>query len=148
LQHARPLCALVLAVAAGVVAAGCSGHTTGATAITQQSDGSFSAQLNAVGSCDSTCTAFMRWRVVGTSAWTESARFTVGQVTNASWSRTATGLFPRAPYEYQGCGKESAQSQFTCVGPDGTPATTQRFLASRKFAYVPPRELDLAVRGR
>ena len=127
----------MLAVAAGVVAAGCSGHTTGATAITQQSNGSFSAQLNAVGSCDTNCTAFMRWRVVGTSTWTESASFTVGQVTNAPWSRTATGLFPRAPYEYQACGKESAQSQFTCVGPDGTPATTQRFLASRKFAYVP-----------
>lgn len=127
----------MLAVAAGVVAAGCSGHTTGATAITQQSNGSFSAQLNAVGSCDTSCTAFMRWRVVGTTAWTESASFTVGQVTNSPWARTATGLFPRAPYEYQACGKESAQSQFTCVGPDGTPATTQRFLASRKFVYVP-----------
>ena len=128
----RPAIAVACLLAA-VLLAGCSGRTTGATIITDTT-----ARLNAVGSCDTTCQVFIRWRKAGTSAWTNGPVINVNHpVTDVTWSHDASGLTPDTAYEYQACGKESAHSQFTCVGPDGTPATTQRFLASRKFVYVP-----------
>ena len=59
----RPAIAVACLLAA-VLLAGCSGRTTGATIITDTS-----ARLNAVGSCDTTCQVFIRWRKAGTSAW-------------------------------------------------------------------------------
>jgi hypothetical protein len=110
-------------VAAVAVLAACSGKTTGATSVT-----STSATLNAVGSCDTACTAYMRWRVVGTTTWTNAPSFSVDHpVTNAAWSQSATGLFPGTRYEYQACGKESSYAQFACAGPSGTDGTTDTF---------------------
>jgi BNR repeat-like domain len=101
----------------------CSGQTTGATNVTQQNDGSYSARLNAVGSCDQSCSAFIRWRRVGTTAWTNGPTINVGQINTIPWSQDASGLAQRAQYEYQACGKESSWSDFVCVGPNGVNST-------------------------
>jgi hypothetical protein len=115
-------------VAAGAIAlAGCSGRTTGATNVTQQSNGSYSARLNAVGSCSQSCAAYIRWRQVGTSAWTNGTQLNSGPIDNAPFAFTATGLAQRTQYEYQACGKEASFSAFVCVGPDGSNSSTQRF---------------------
>lgn len=132
-------------VLAAAVLAGCSGRTTGATNIAQQSDGTYSAQLHAIGSCDTTCTAYMRWRQVGTSTWASSQPLTVGKVANASWIAVATGLTAGAAYEYQACGKEASYSQTVCVGPDDATSTTQKFVAAAgstdwpEFRFQPDR---------
>jgi hypothetical protein len=120
---------VVLAFAA-VLLAGCSGRTTGATNIARQSDGSYSAVLNAVGSCDQSCTVYMRWRAVDTSDWTNSQPFNVPAVTNVPWTVSATGLTAGTAYEYQACGKEASYSQSVCVGPDGATTTSQKFVAA------------------
>ena len=65
----RP-CLVLCGLGAVLVLAACSGHTTGATNIAQQSDGSYTARLTATGSCEESCSTFMRWRRVGTTAWT------------------------------------------------------------------------------
>jgi hypothetical protein len=113
-----------LALGAVVLLAGCSGHTTGATNITTSS-----ARLNAIGSCDNgNCSAFMRWRPVGTSAWTNGPTINgIGKVSNVSWNQTASGLTAGTQYEYQTCGKEASWSTFVCVGPDGHSTTTEKF---------------------
>jgi parallel beta-helix repeat protein len=109
-----------------LITASCSGRTTGASHFSSANN---TIRLNAVGSCDTTCTAFIRYRVVGASSWTNTPSFDVpNKVTNAPWSRTVTVL-PGARYEYQACGKESSQNQFFCAGPDGTSATTEPFTA-------------------
>jgi hypothetical protein len=113
----------LLGVAAIFLLAACSGHTTGATNIAQQSDGSYSARLNAIGSCDQSCSAFMRWRRAGTTAWTNGPTIDVHQVSNVPWGQDASGLTQRAQYEYQVCGKEASWSDFVCVGPSGTGST-------------------------
>jgi hypothetical protein len=136
----RQLGCLVLGVTALAVFAGCSGRTTGASHITEQSNGSYSAKLKAVGSCDegsssTPCTAYTRWRAVGTNAWTNGPSIQVERkVSNRPWSQTARGLSPKAKYEYQACGKEFSDEQVICVGPDGTPATTQEFVAVARSA--------------
>ena len=121
---------LASALVTALVLAGCSGRTTGATNITVQGDGSVSAALNAIGSCSQSCTAYVRWRVVGSSTWTNAQPFNVGAVTNAPWWQTATGLVAGTQYEYQACGKEASYSQFVCVGPDGGANSTQKFVAT------------------
>src|SRR3954451_347907 len=66
-RHLRKLSVLGLTLGGLVLLAGCSGKTTGASSITTDS-----ARLNAVGSCDNPdCSAFMRWRKVGTTPWTK-----------------------------------------------------------------------------
>jgi hypothetical protein len=115
--------ALVLGLGATLALVACSGHTTGATNVAQQSDGSYTARLNAVSSCDESCSAFMRWRRVGTSAWTNGPTINVGHVSDVAWYQGATALAQRARYEYQVCGKESSWSGFVCVGPNGTNTT-------------------------
>jgi len=65
----------------------------------------------------------MRWRVAGTTSWTNTASFSVGKVTNAPWYRDVSGLTAGTQYEYQVCGKESSQSTFVCAGPAGTTST-------------------------
>ncbi len=107
-----------------LVLAACSGHTTGATNIAQQSDGSYSARLTATGSCDQSCSTFMRWRQVGTTAWTNGPiANNIPAVSNAHWYQDASGLTQRTNYEYQVCGKESSWSDFVCVGPSDTGST-------------------------
>ncbi len=114
--------------------AGCSGHTTGASDIKLQPGGTYSAKLNAVGSCDhgsptTPCTAYTRWRKVGTSAWTNGPTVTVPtKLSNVQRSQTATGLAPNTQYEYQVCGKEFAVKSVVCIGPDPTDTkSTQKF---------------------
>jgi hypothetical protein len=113
----------LLGLGAILVLAACSGQTTGATNVTQQNDGSYSARLNAVGSCDQSCSAFIRWRRVGTTAWTNGQTINVGQVSNAPWFQDASGLAQRDQYEFQACGKEASWSDFVCVGPSGANST-------------------------
>jgi hypothetical protein len=126
---------LLMGLTALAVFAACSGRTTGASDITEQPDGSYSAKLNGVGTCDegsssTPCTAYIRWREVGTDAWTNGPSIEVDRkVSNRRWSQTAKGLSPKAEYEYQACGKEFSDEQAICVGPDGTPRTTEKFVA-------------------
>jgi hypothetical protein len=116
-----------LGLGAILALAACSGQTTGATNVTQQNDGSYSARLNAVGSCDQSCSAFMRWRQVGTTAWTNGPTSNgIPHVSNVPWWQDVTGLAQRAQYEYQACGKESSWDDFLCVGPSGV-NTTEKF---------------------
>jgi glycosyl hydrolase family 43 len=123
---------------------GCSGKTTGATNITKESAWSYSARLNAVGSCDTTCTAFMRWRPVGQTTWTNAGAFTAGKASNAAWSQTARGLYPGPEYEYQACGKEASYENFVCAGPDGRQGTVHRF----SVVTVPQKAARLDTAGK
>ena len=110
-------------VGLAVALAGCSGKTTGATNVNDTG-----ARLNAVGSCDKTCSAYIRWRKAGSTTWTDSPVLAVGnKVTNAPWYRDATGLAPSTTYEYQACGKEPTYPRYVCVGPDGREATVDTF---------------------
>ncbi|MBN1530395.1 MAG: beta-propeller fold lactonase family protein [Thermoleophilaceae bacterium] len=129
------LCLLGLALIAAAV--GCAGRTTGASDFTQAANGSWTAKLSFVGSCDTSCSFFVRWRLVGTTTWTNGPRHTIpSKVTNASASETASGLFPGAPYEYQACGRESSQNEDFCAGPDGSGGSTQTFVPGPKRVYV------------
>jgi outer membrane protein assembly factor BamB len=115
--------------------AGCSGRTTGATDIsvsTSRVNFTASAQLNAVGSCSEHCSFFMRWRRIGASTWTNGPTHSVGAIGRTRWSVTAEDLSPFDTYEYQQCGKEDSWSQVVCVGPDGTPNTTDKFTADQR----------------
>ena len=118
----------VAALALGIlVLVGCSGRTT---VPSEYNSANNTIKLNALGSCDTSCTAFMRFRVVGTSTWTNTPSFNVpNKVTDAPWSRTIT-VSPGTRYEYQACGREQSQSQAVCVGPAGT-GTTEKFTAGR-----------------
>ena len=141
------MCLVVLGLGVLLVA-GCSGRTTGAS---HHNSSNNTIRLNAIGSCDTTCTALMRFRVVGSSAWTNTPSFNVpNKVTNAPWSRTVT-VFPGAKYEYQACGKESSQSQFFCAGPDGTSATTEKFTAgplqARTTAATKVYDIEATLNG-
>jgi hypothetical protein len=101
-----------------LVLAACSGHTTGATNIAQQTDGSYTARLTATGSCDESCSTFMRWRRVGTTAWTNGpVANDLPPVSDAHWFQDISGLTQRTEYEYQVCGKEDSSSDYACVGP-------------------------------
>jgi hypothetical protein len=130
---------LVLGFAALVAFAGCEGRTTGASDITEQPGGSYSAKLNAVGTCDegssrTPCTAYMRWREVGSDAWTESPSTKVDRkIRNRPFSYTVRDLAPNAEYEYQVCGREFSEPVF-CAGPDGTSETTEKFVATERPA--------------
>ena len=64
------------------------GGTTGATQVQDTS-----AHLNARGSCDSACSAYVRWRKVGTSAWSQATPITTSTpVQDVDWGQAATGL--------------------------------------------------------
>ncbi len=128
LLAAMALCALTLAA--------CSGSTTGATNITLQTDGFYTAQLNAVGSCKSTCSAYLRWRRVGTTTWTNGPTLNVGKLSNVPFSQTAIGLFASAQYEYQVCGKEASDPAIQCVGPNGALNSTQIFATGPQGATL------------
>ncbi len=135
----------LLVLGAVVALAGCSGRTTGATNIGGKT--TQSAQLNAIGSCDQTCTVFMRYRQVGTSTWTNLSSFNVGEVSNVPWYQIASGLSDGSQYEYQACGKEASASDFVCVGPDGSPSTTQKFVAVTGSTDWPEFHHDPALTG-
>lgn len=134
----RRLGCVLLAVGALAVFAGCSGRTTGASQITKQPDGSYSAKLNAVGSCErgsnsTPCTAYTRWREVGTSVWTNGPTIEVRKtVKDMRGSQAAKGLSPHTRYEYQVCGKEFSDERVNCVGPNGAPGTTQKFVTIKR----------------
>ena len=128
---------MLLAVSALAAFAGCSGQTTGASDIRQQPDGTYSAKLNAIGSCDhgsptTPCTAYTRWRKVGTTAWTNGPTVSVpSTVKDVHRSQTATGLAPNTQYEYQVCGKEFADKTVVCVGSDPTDTnSTEKFVTA------------------
>jgi hypothetical protein len=113
----RP-CLVLCGLGAVLVLAACSGHTTGATNIAQQTDGSYTARLTATGSCDESCSTFMRWRRVGTTAWTNGPTANgIPPVSDAHWFQDVSGLTQRTQYEYQVCGKEDSSSDYACVGP-------------------------------
>jgi BNR repeat-like domain len=121
----RP-CLVVCGLGAVLVLAACSGQTTGASNIAQQTDGSYTARLNATGSCDQSCSTFMRWRRVGTTAWTNGPTTNnVPPTSGAHWYQDVSGLAQRTQYEYQVCGKENSWSNYACVGP--SPDTTDKF---------------------
>ncbi len=106
-----------------VVLTGCSGKTTGANKITANS-----AVLNAVGTCDTSCSAYMRWRKTGTGSWTNAPALNVPEpATDQPFSQQAKGLTPNTSYQYQVCGKEDSQSDYVCVGPDGNGNTVDTF---------------------
>jgi outer membrane protein assembly factor BamB len=122
----------VLAALAVVIAlTGCSGHTTGATDVTGSS-----GQLNFVGSCalGEHCSWYVRYRQVGTSIWTNVPASPLGPVsgpvTDIPLSEQVSSLASGVHYEYQACGNSQPGKQFVCSGPDGTPDTTQKFVAA------------------
>ena len=121
------LAASVLALALGL--GGCALRTTGATDVFMNfRAGQASFTLHAVGSCDTTCTAFLRWRTLGSSTWTNGPVQTFGQGQGRLDQQfTTSELAVDERYEYQACGKPAGGQQFVCVGPDGTPGTTERF---------------------
>ena len=131
---ARRFGCLLLVIGALAVLAGCSGKTTGASEITKHPGGSYSAKLNAVGSCDkgsssTPCSGYMRWRVVGTTTWTNGPTVKVDRkVSDHPFSQTARPLAPKTAYEYEVCGKEFSSKGVVCVGPDGKPGSAQQFV--------------------
>lgn len=130
----RRLGCLLLGIGALVVLAGCSGKTTGASQATKHPDGSYSAKLNAVGSCDkgspsTPCTAYMRWRAVGTATWTNGPSVKVDRkVSDHPFSQTAKPLAAKTSYEYEVCGNEFSSKGAVCVGPDGKPGSAEQFV--------------------
>jgi len=140
----RPIRALRPSVALALLAlallAGCSARTTGATdiqTINSRFEFSAKAQLNAEGSCSEHCTFFMRWRHMGTDAWTNGPSHSVGAVGSTRWHENVEGLTPFEKYEYQTCGKEDSWSSVVCVGPNGRPDTTQKFATNIGFGDWP-----------
>jgi hypothetical protein len=122
-----------MVVIAAVLLASCLGFTTEATKITKQPNGSYSAQLNFVGSCGAGehCSWYVRYRRVGTSVWSHVPATphgpVAGPVSKVALSEKVIGLAAGAQYEYQVCGNAQPGQQFACVGRDGTPHTTTKF---------------------
>jgi outer membrane protein assembly factor BamB len=113
----------------------CAGHTAGVTNV-----GATSAQLWAFGECDLSCTAYLRYRQVGASAWTDTPHITVGSVNpGVFWPQTVTGLAPDTRYEYQVCGQEAPWSGAACVGPSGI-GGTQSFFTAPASSFGPLSE--------
>jgi outer membrane protein assembly factor BamB len=144
-RRRRGAAALIVMLAA-VLLSSCVGFTTGATNIIKHPDGSYSAQLNFVGSCDSGehCSWYVRYRRVGTGAWTRVPATPQGPVagptSNVSLSENATGLTAGTQYEYQVCANSQPGNTFVCVGPDGTSSTTTKFTTATdwtQFRYGP-----------
>ena len=123
-----------------LLASGCAGRTTGATSVTDAT-----ARLNAVGSCDTSCQAFIRWRKAGTSAWTSSPVISVGKVTDVAWSQDASGLTAGTQYEYQACGKEQSYSDYVCVGPEGHVNAVHTFRTTGGNVRQPPGFTETTV---
>jgi len=124
----RPLALSLLALA---VLGGCSGRTTGATdiqVVISRTEFYATAKLNAAGSCSEHCTFFIRWRRAGASAWTNGAQHEVGAIGRTPWNQSITDLAVGEAYEYQACGREDSYDSVVCVGPNGKPDTTQKFL--------------------
>jgi hypothetical protein len=139
-----------LAVGALAVFSGCSGNTTGASDITLQSDGTYSAKLNVVGSCDqgspsTPCTGYTRWRKIGARGWINGPALIVKKkLSDVHRSQTATGLAPETTYEYQVCGKEFAQKSVTCVGSNG-PKSADPFVTGAPLVVGPQTPIQAAV---
>jgi hypothetical protein len=140
----RRVPALMSVVVATALLASCKGFTTAATHIVKHSNGSYSAQLNFVGSCGSGehCSWYAHYRMVGTQAWTKVPATPLGPVagpvSNTALSENATGLTAGAQYEYQVCGNAQPGQQFVCVGPDGTPNTTTKFTTAAWKLQITP----------
>jgi outer membrane protein assembly factor BamB len=119
------LAALVVTFA--VALGGCALRTTGATDFsTNFRTGEVTFTLHAVGECDNTCTAFVRWRPLGTSTWTNEAAQTFTQGPGRLDQRVTTTVVAER-YEYQVCGKQSGWQSFVCAGPNGKPDLTEEF---------------------
>ena len=110
----------VAAVVAVIALSGCYGWTVGASNVT-----STAANLWVTSECDLSCTAYLHYRQVGASTWTDTAHFQVGKVNPAiSWVQGATGLLPDTQYEYQVCGQESTWGGPACLGGAAQPFFT------------------------
>jgi glucose/arabinose dehydrogenase len=118
---------------AALAASGCSGRTTGATHITDTT-----ARLNVVGTCDTNCSVFVRWRKAGTTTWTNATPFSTPKIADTTWHQDATGLSADTAYEYQACGKEESHSDYTCVGPDGRSGSVSTFRTTGGNVRQPP----------
>lgn len=151
----RPIARLLSTIAAGALLAGCTGTTTGATAVDHTS-----ATLNASGTCEYRCTAFFRIRLGSNGGWRYTRPFTVtfdnGTKQASAFHAKVSGMRSSTDYEYQVCGAELTRPlrvasghqltedgsvvvtyetirltipfpRATCVGPDGTPGSVDRF---------------------
>ena len=117
-NRTRRSAAILSAVVAALVIAGC-GEPTGASNVTP-----VSATLNA-NPCNGNCLAYVRFRHIGTTTWTNEPQVT--DTSGTPWSEAVGGLSPNTSYEYQACTEGSGATQFSCVGPDGTSNTTRPF---------------------
>jgi outer membrane protein assembly factor BamB len=108
---------------------GCALRTTGATDFSfNPRSGEATFTLHAVGSCDDACTAFLRWRRLGASTWTNGPVRTFPQGEGRlDQTFTASEFDFEGRFEYQACGRQAGWSQYVCAGPDGTPDTTEKF---------------------
>jgi hypothetical protein len=77
----------------------------------------------------------MHYRVVGSSAWTDTAHVSTGAVNpGVYWSQSVGGLRANTQYEYQACGQELSWSGPVCVGPNGGTAT-QSFVTAPASSF-------------
>ncbi len=122
-RHVRHFRAAVLAVGSVFVLAGCSGKTTGTSAVTESS-----ATLNATARCDTgeTCTWYWAWWSAsqgrsysgGTSQVFGPVNGPTGDV-HLSYDLTAINLDPGTTYYWVLCGSANGGGTYVCVGPKG-----------------------------
>jgi hypothetical protein len=133
--------AQLVLIAAGVViaVAACSGNTTPATNVTTSS-----ATLNAVGGCSggspTPCSYYWQYGTNGQYQLSTPVQGPCGPNCNTNGNValnvSVTGLSPNTTYQYQICGKGDNVSSYVCVGPDGTPNTSQMFTTGSTLTYT------------
>jgi hypothetical protein len=119
-------CASAGLVVAALMLAGCGGATLAPTLVSRSS-----AVLNGKAACaGSACSWYFRY---GTNnryqnrTHVQSARTDTGGVEVSLPGSSVGGLTPGTTYQYQLCGGDELVGPYTCVGPDGTPNTSQQF---------------------
>jgi hypothetical protein len=120
---------VLMTVAFGALAVGCSGKTTGATVISERG----AATLHATGSCDTQCEVYFHVESRGGTAnhAFKTKVFTVGKIGNTPFSVKVTGLMDDKDYVYRVCGRERGWKSFVCVGPDGKTTSWSSFRTFR-----------------
>jgi hypothetical protein len=109
----RALAFLPLCLA--IVIAGCSANTDpGADRI-----GATSATLRANVSCaqGEVCDGYFRWRVHGTTSWTNGSDVGTAPGPFITQLRYSGRFSPGTTYDYQFCGRGSDSSRYACAGP-------------------------------
>ncbi|MFN8160278.1 MAG: Ig-like domain-containing protein [Solirubrobacterales bacterium] len=117
--------ALLLALGAVLLIAGCGGRTTGATDVS-----SASATLNSVVSCDAgPCKAYTHWRAAGAQTWIDGPVTNFGTTPSLALHEQVSGLLPGTQYEYQVCWQESTFPGYFygCTGTGGHSETVETF---------------------